>query len=72
MVRHIGSDGFSTAIPGICEDCFSSQKSDRCPAHYYCSHNLKLAVKREGGWETFSKVSVAELPQALAQAQRKE
>jgi hypothetical protein len=53
----INSDGFLDGIPGICSECFSEQKTSPHPKHYYCRHRERLAVQREGGWETFSDVS---------------
>ncbi len=57
MPRHIGSDGFTKGIPGICPECFSEQTSYPHPKHYYCKHRERLAVQIEGGWETFRDVA---------------
>ena len=60
MPQHIGSDGFTTGIPGICPDCFADQTSFPHPEHYYCEHRERLAVKRDMGWETFRDVEVSD------------
>ena len=53
MVKHFGSDGFDTGIPGICDECFQEQKPSE---RYYCEHNKRLAVYQNGYWETFKDV----------------
>ncbi len=49
MVKHFGSDGFDTGIPGICDEYSKEQKSSE---RYYCEHNKRQAVFSEGCWET--------------------
>ncbi len=69
MPRHIGSDGFLDGIPGICPECFAEQTRTPHPKHYYCKHRERLAVQREGGWETYTNVApekVAELVSSCA------
>jgi len=36
MVKHFGSDGFDTGLPGICDECFKEQKPSE---RYFCEHN---------------------------------
>jgi hypothetical protein len=57
VLRHIGSDGFQTDLPGICNECFQEQKPSE---RYYCEHNKRLAVYEDGYWETFRDVEAAE------------
>ena len=53
MVKHFGSDGFDTGIPGICDECFKEQKPSE---RYYCEHNKRLAVFQDEYWETLRDV----------------
>lgn len=53
MPKISGSDGFVNGLPGVCEDCFKTQARDPHPPYYYCEHNRRLAVQRDGFWETF-------------------
>ena len=48
---HSGSYGFPDGIPGICEKCF---RTDPDAKRYYCSHNGRGAVYKDGCWETLS------------------
>ena len=51
------------------EECFEEQTSTPHPEHYYCKHRERLAVQREGGWETYTNVApenVAELLSSCA------
>jgi len=58
MVKHFGSDGFDTGIPGISDECFKEQKPSEW---YYCPHNKRLAVLSEGCWETTRDVEADEI-----------
>jgi hypothetical protein len=49
VLKHFGSDGFDTGIPGICDECFQKQKPSE---RYFCEHNKRLAVFSERYWET--------------------
>jgi hypothetical protein len=53
MPKHSGSDGFQTGLPGISDECFKEQKPSE---RYYYPHNKRLAVLKNGCWETFRDV----------------
>jgi len=52
----------STAgFPGICEACF---KAPHQP-YYYCDHNRRLVVWRDGFWETFRDVAPGQIDRLI-------
>ena len=59
MPKHSGSDGFLISMPGICQEGFLEQRSYPHPEKYYCPHNKRLAVHKNGYWETFMDVESA-------------
>ncbi len=66
MPIQIGSDGFLDGIPSICPECFAEQTGSPHPKHYYCKHRERLAVQREGGWETYTDVAPEDVAELLS------
>ena len=58
-----GSDGFLTGLPGICAVCFELPH----PPYYYCEHNKRLVVWRDGFWETLRDVEREQIDDLVGQ-----
>ena len=58
MVMHSGSYGFPDGIPGICDECF---RADPDAVRYYCSHSGRLAIFKDGYWETYRDVKIGDV-----------
>ena len=65
MPKHSGSDGFQEGIPGICDECFRESRNAKS---YYCPHNGRSAVYKDGYWETFRDVSPEDATKLVQEA----